>query len=74
MIAIYRPGKSAYQLAVEGGFEGTVEEWLAALAVGGTLPAGLCKVSLNDATGTHLVFKNLSDETIGHAINSEPEE
>ena len=31
LIACQKPGKSAYDLAVEAGFVGTQEEWLAAL-------------------------------------------
>lgn len=45
MISIYYPAKSAYAIAVENGFVGTVQEWLDSLKVNAALPANTCRIS-----------------------------
>lgn len=42
MIAIFRPSKSAYDIAVDNGFIGSVEDWLASLR------GNLCNVTISD--------------------------
>src|SRR5690606_21963258 len=60
------PGKSAYEIAVENGFEGTEQEWLESL-VGPQGPkgeTGAQGVGITDITsdGTNIIF-HLSDGT-----------
>lgn len=42
MIAIFRPAKSAYDIAVENGFTGSMADWLA------SLQGNLCNVTISD--------------------------
>jgi hypothetical protein len=43
MLTIMRPGKSAYDMAVDNGFEGTEAEWLETLQVVTPLPADILR-------------------------------
>jgi hypothetical protein len=61
IITIMRPGKSAYDLAVDKGFTGTEEEWVASLQVSEPLPADILRgtvdgdgvmVAITDRDGT----------------------
>lgn len=69
MIAIHRPGKSAYELAVEAGFTGTLEDWLASLGV--TLPEDLCRVAVS-GDGAYVQFRNLAGDTVGSTLHQLP--
>jgi hypothetical protein len=47
MINIFRPGKSAYDLAVDEGYAGTLQEWLAGLQVSTPLPSDILRGTID---------------------------
>ena len=73
-------GASAYEVAVENGFEGTEAEWLASLQGADGLDGldGICQVCLDDDPEpldpgiilmTFTTEENLTDVKIGHTLN-----
>lgn len=74
MIAIFRPAKNAYDLAVDNGFEGTVEEWLASLqGPPGTaeLPTDVARMELDDDQ-TNVVLKLLNGVPFAQTVYIPP--
>lgn len=74
MIAIYYPAKSAYALAVEGGFVGTVEAWLASLQGPpgtATLPSDVCRIAV-DGDEVTVTLSNLAGAPVTTVIHTPP--
>lgn len=60
------PGKSAYQIAVENGFEGTIEEWLASLkGKNGDNGIGITSSEINEKGELVLTYSDSSTSNVG---------
>lgn len=75
MIAIYRPAKDAYDLAVDAGFPGTREEWLESLkgsdALGPSVPDNLARISV-DPDGVMATLYDLAGNPISKIVHQPP--